>query len=578
MAPGAAAPGTSLALLTLPFSFTQEDRLLDTGELIAAAKDWGYSLDLALLQELHSKRLLIPLYRVSDTPSEGRRVDLPADVIGLNTRGRVLEAALQGRLRDPHHEGYSANWPYGRAADLEAPRRWWNGFAYSSWQLLDLADVLNERRFIQLGASHDFRARVLRWRSRAQALVALSPRYLPGILGIADTAPGTSDEDLWRFRFESDVADLLRISGFPAGRLQVEAELLLAHARAKDPMKEWLSLLRHASYRGWSQIRGVTLECMWYRVAAEIFLRSHEALAKAGKLEPLPNISGVQSGLPLHDRLTPQHDEAESLERALGSFGLSPHPRVLLLVEGETELYHLPRLLAEFGFSQPQYVRVQRAKGSKINPQLIARYNVAPRVGRRLHDRWLLDATPTVLVVAMDAENKWATADQRAVERRKLQDAVREEVKWQGADISQGDLDFLVRVHVWGNDKYEIANFTDDELVPPVRAIAERKIGGPVPDGWEGELRGHLQEVRKCHRDIKESLGKMGLGDPKVELAELLWPVLLAKCERELTEGAIVTPVLSVVQEVRKVVAQLSGGGYALMVPDGFDATDKAPE
>jgi regulatory protein YycI of two-component signal transduction system YycFG len=51
-------------------------------------------------------------------------------------------------------------------------------------------------------------------------------------------------------------------------------------------------------------------------------------------------------------------------------------------------------------------------------------------------------------------------------ERRKLQAAIREEVRYQDADISQDDLDILVSVHVWGDDKYELANFTDDELVP----------------------------------------------------------------------------------------------------------------
>ncbi|WP_280664376.1 MULTISPECIES: hypothetical protein [unclassified Kitasatospora] len=339
----------------------------------------------------------------------------------------------------------------------------------------------------------------------------------------------------------------------------------------RDPLKAWLPLLRHASYTGWSELRGVPLDCMWHRIAAEILLRAHEDLAATGQLASLPDISGLNAWTPLHDRLSARHDDAESLERALGSFGLSPHPRVLLLVEGETELYHIPRLLAEFGLGRTEHVRVQRTKGSKISPLLIARYNISPRIGRRLQSCWLLDATPTALVVAMDAENKWATEARRSDETRKLQNAIREEVQWQGADISQEDLDFLVRVRVWGEDKYELANFTDDELVPQIRTIAERKERGAERDSWEQELRAHLSEAREKHQDIKIPLGKMRLGDPKVELAQLLWPVLLAKCERQLADGEIITPVLEVIQEVREVVTRLSASGYALKVPAHYD-------
>ncbi|WP_329460882.1 hypothetical protein [Streptomyces sp. NBC_01431] len=565
--------GSSLALLKLPFSFTQ-DRLLDTDDFMKAAKDRGYSIDLALLQEFHRRRLLLPLYRVSDTPAEGRRVAVVEAGENFNVRGWVFSGALEGKVRDPEGEGYSASWPYERPPDQQ-PGEWWNGFAYSSWQLLDIADALREYEFIRRGFTHDSRLeRMSRKRARARSLVALSPRYLPGILGTVNMPPGGSGDELWRFRSESDVSELLQLAGFTSADLLKEAESLLGVARIRDPLKEWLPLLRHASYKGWSQIQGVAHDCMWYRVAAEVFLRAHEELAAAGKLTPLPDISGFQSRTALHDRLTPRHDEAESLERALGSFGLSPHPRVLLLVEGETELYHLPRLLAEFGLGQSQHVRVQRAKGSKISPMLIARYSVSPRIGRRVKGFWLLDATPTALVVAMDAENKWETPEQRANERRKLQEAIREEVQWQGADITQEDLDFLVRVHVWGSDKYELANFSDDELVPQIRIIAEQKQDSPLTESWEHEIRAHLQEAREKHRDIKVPLGKMRLGDPKVQLAELLWPVLLAKCEQELADGTVLTPVLRVVQEVCDVVARLSSGGYALKVPEGYEPAE----
>src|SRR5207248_1868481 len=86
----------------------------------------------------------------------------------------------------------------------------------------------------------------------------------------------------------------------------------------------------------------------------------------------------------------------------------------------------------------------------KISPQLEGQrpphrpLRHHPRIGRRVGDRWPLDASPTALVLAMDPENHFATAQQRAEERRKLQAAIREEVRYQDADISQDDLDILV--------------------------------------------------------------------------------------------------------------------------------------
>src|SRR6266550_763745 len=130
--------------------------------------------------------------------------------------------------------------------------------------------------------------------------------------------------------------------------------------------------------------------------------RSKIDLAAAGVMEPLPDLTGSTWHAPQHDRLTPRYPEAETLERALAEFGLSPHPRVILLLEGKTEQRHVPRLLAEVGLTQPHQVRVQPCRSSKVNAHLIARYGITPRIGRRVGDRWLLDASPTALVLAMD--------------------------------------------------------------------------------------------------------------------------------------------------------------------------------
>ncbi len=553
--------GGSLALLTVPYIFTQDDLLTAEG-FIKKAKERGYKLTLDILQELHSHRLLLPLYRVSDTPAEGRRIAIEPSY-AVNPRGWVLEAAAEGRLRDPADEGYSATWPYKRPPDEEHDT-WWNGFIYSTWQLLDVKTALSRYSFVKHGYFHPSGdAARMRQRKMTLALAALATRYLPGILGELSMPIGVDEGGLRRYRAVSDVRDLLQRAGLDLSRLQGKADALLAQAHS-EPLGKWLPLMRYASYKGWSKLQGEPLDAMWRRVAAEILLRAHEDLAADGAVDPLPDLTGTTWWTSQHDRLTPRYEEAKTLERALAELGISPHPKVILLVEGETELYHVPRLLAEFGLTQPQQVRVQRTKGSKINAHLIARYGVTPRVGRRLHDRWMLDASLTALVIAMDAENDFETQAKRDKVRRQLQEAIREEVKYQDANISQGELDALVHVRVWGKDKYELANFSDNELVPAITKIAATQSNPRIESpSWDQDLRAQLQEARAKHYDIKVPLGRLRVAEDKVELAKLLWPVLLAKCEAEYVADSVETPVLKLALEVRRLVGEV-GGIFAL--------------
>jgi hypothetical protein len=543
--------------------FTQDD-LLDTSHLIETAKARGFDISLDDLQELHALGLLLPIFRIDDDPEPALKMDLP-EPIGNDPGRSALQAARDGRLRDPAVEGYSDEWPYKVPEGL-TPREWWNGYLYSSWQLLDLHQVLSDRDAIKLGFQQDIREeRAARIRRRTQALVVLSPRYLPGVIGQLSMPPGMEESDYMHFRRTADAASLLEAVGFDPLDLRKTAEWLLAWARGRDPLAEWLPLIRHSSHAGWFKLKWQALHCVWARIAAEVLLRAHEELAQAHVLEPLPSLEGVMVHTALHDRLGPNVDQADSLDRALGTFDLSPHPRVLMLVEGKTELTHIPVLLAEFGLTRPEQVRVQQCHSSKVNVQLLTRYGITPRLGKKIGDVQLVDRIPTALVVVMDPEHQWATRAQRDRERRVLQEAIREEVELQGGAIGQDDLDWLVRVHAWGDDKYELANFTDDELVPALTelALAQSNPRATTPT-WEHDLRAQLAEARTAHDDIRVPMGRMRIAEDKSALAKLLWPQLLAKCEEELATDHVTTPVLERVLEVRLIVSRLTGTGYAL--------------
>ncbi|ACU35775.1 hypothetical protein [Actinosynnema mirum] len=300
----------ALALARMARTFTQ-DRLLDSAGFIGEALLRGHRLDLPRLEELHRSRLLVPLYRVvPGGPEEGRRVDVLPD--GHLDRRREMRAAVrEGRLRDCADE--LEDQPHERPGGERGP--WWNGFLYSSWQLLDLHEVEREHRTWRAGVDRTPRLLHLR-RRRALVLCALAPRYLPGVLGMEGVdAPGESAE----------LAQLLAAAPVRPHDLRQFAEDLLWEAR-RDPLRRWLPLLRHSDHRAWSELRGEALDCLWLRVAAEVLLRAHEELALRGVVEPLPEV-GVDAGAgvgadrwqPLSDRLGARR---EPLGEVLKRFGL----------------------------------------------------------------------------------------------------------------------------------------------------------------------------------------------------------------------------------------------------------------
>jgi hypothetical protein len=558
-----------LALLRVPFVFSQ-DGLLGSDEFVKQAKQRGHDVSVDGLRRFHELGLLLPLFWAGDDVREDLRIDV-TPVSAHNPWGWTVEAARDGKLRDPQREVTVDVPPYHRPADV--PRRsgshWWNGYTYSPWQLLDLHSVINQHKILKAGwRDGPDRERVERTRRRVYALAVLSPRFLSGVLGQIRLPPGSQGDTLWQVRHQSNALQFLQIAGFDPADLRVEAEALLHLAKDRDPLADWLPLIRHASYRAWSRLKGDALDCIWLRIGAEVLLRAHESLAADGHVEPLPSLEGTDWWQPLHDRIGPHTEEADSLERALGTYGLSPHPRVLLIVEGETELDHVPRLLSEFGLSRPEQVRVQLGKGSRVNAHLIARYGIAPRLGKTIHGTQLIDRTPTALILAMDPENKFASKQKCDTERRNLQNAIREEVRLQGGRIGQADLDYLVEIRVWGEDKYELANFTDDELVPAITELARQQNRQDVDDpAWQTQLRAGLAAARSRHDDIKVPMGQSRVTEDKTELARLLWPTLIAKVEAELAANEVLTPVLALIVAVREKVAMLSGPGYSLQDP-----------
>lgn len=572
---GAAPNSSALCLLRIPFSFTQ-DKLFNTQEFIDEAERRGHKLTLDSLQALYVHEILVPLFRVDDESIESRCISVSSNE-GQNSRGQAFLAAKSGRLVDSASEIFSSKWPFSKPVDESQPH-WWNGFLYSSWQLLDLNAALRlEKEFALFGKLRGTEAAWSRkCRDRTIALSALSSHFLPEILGTTTLSMGSDYESLWTFTQEVTIEELLLVSGFEKASLKVEAESLLFDARFRDPMKDWWPIFRHCNGAGWAKTQGITRDCIWQRVGAEILLRAHEDLAANQLIEALPDLDGVRSREALHDRVTPRETNTNPLEYELAANGLNLFPRVLLLLEGVTETIHISALLDEFGLHRSDRVRIQNCRSAEINPHLISRYAITPRLGPKYGDIQTV-ATPTALVIAMDPEGRWSTEQKRGAERANLQKAIKEDVEWQFQEISgeregqgdqtirQEDLDFLVTIFVWGEDKYELANFTDVELLGALTALAGEQlipnVGSPM---WDANVLSALEIARAKHLDVGKVFEKLGLVETKKRFAELLLPSVKRKLASELESRNLATPVIVLIQKVRELCALLTGGNYAL--------------
>lgn len=497
--------------------------------------------------------LLVPMFRVDDEPSIGRRLPLPSE-----DRSRIAHYAREGQLRDPGSEGHSSYWAFVRPPNAGD---WWDGYFYSKWQLLGLRDALGARSMRSWVPLGQLRAQAGRLRQEHAALAALSTRHFPSIVGQVLSQDGNGFESIAESRRAFDDQARLASVLFDPRELQSSAELLLGRAHSGDPLAEWWPAVRHSDHRGCFKLKGLALEAIWQRIAAEMLLRAHESVAEIGLLPPLkPTVGASRFWHPLFDRIGDRgrKSEVEGLEQALSALGLAPQPRVVLVVEGKTEQIHVTALLEDLGLGQSRNVRLVVQSTSSDWPHQLAKF-IAPRLGEVRAGRHTLSAPPSALVVAMDPEGPWSSDDKRSTKRKSLQELVKAEVDAQGGEITAAELDTLVQVRTWGQQKYELANFTDSEIEAAMKALAAEQ-GEPTSHEWELNLRDAIARARIKKYDISTVFDRMRMKAERPRLAELLTPVVRAK----LDDAVQVVPVVELVTDVYHLVQRLSGSGYSL--------------
>jgi len=556
--PAPSASQSGLALLGIPFVFSQVGALA-TENFRKAASDWGFQVSTSDLAELRSDGLLVPLFADVDAEDSQHRI-----TIHQSDQSAIARYARDGVLRSP-------DVPSAASQDAE--------FFYSQWQLLGLRDALREkdnRRLLPIAADpvNDFAQRT---RVEHIALAALSTRFFPQIIGQISIPSDASEQQLRRSRLEVDAQSRLEIAELPAERLVEVAKWLLLRAHTHDPLAQWWDLVRHSDHKGWFKLRGRALESVWQRIAAEVFLLAHEEFAEAGLLAMLPGSDpAAMFYSPLTDRIGAKAG-VDSLPTALTRLSLSPQPRVVLVLEGDVEMFHMNAALDEVGLGRGHRVRLVKQGTSSARPVELARF-VAPQLGRTRSGRATVEGAPTALMVAMDNEGDFLETNgalSRTTENLRMH--VRESVSAQGGVLSEDDLDTLVDVRTWGPQKYELANFDDEELATAMARVAVScGDSSEDPIGLAARLLAHLQYARSRSLDVKVVYDRVGWPVRKMDLARELLPGLLSQIGTT-TDFEDLPPLLKLAADVEEIVQRLSLGTFSLAVAESESNAQPKP-
>ena len=528
---------STLDLIDLPYTFWQL-RLLTEDQFRREAKARGVDLFERQLEGLHRLRVLSPFVRVS---RDGRAIAVAArrndpdiwEIAHWQSTHRVdlLRAHDAGRLHDPLAEHFIARRRLRREVGDVTYRS--SDYLYSH-QLLSLPivrSVLPYCRYSQGGEINGFevdRAISGYWQGQAEwlhprlvALSALEPIYYPNIVRrIRYNGGELAGYDAWRDKLRPRaMLDWLEVE---PSWIKDSAGALLDQADRLDPLGRWSELVREADPDRWEWLQGEARGANDLRIGAEILLRYYDRLAR-GRIAPKIR---EQTGR-MRDQFSGRLKPKDALDGVLTSFGLSPHPQLVLVVEGETELLLFPRLMALFGIRKDRnFIAIENAQGVGRDISSLVAFAVAPSIERDANGRYLRPLKPlTRLLAVMDAEGKYATPEGRKERRRVWVDRILQTLPPEDrTGPVRRSIERLVGVKTWNRkgQSFEFAHFTDRQL-----ALATAKIYRRTSLSLEKRVE-MAEGIRRSRGNLDPLLGS----GSKVELADALWPVLRRKIER----------------------------------------------
>ena len=362
------------------------------------------------------------------------------------------------------------------------------------------------------------------YRDMAIAASALEPLYFSRVVNVIRLR-GTGDiKDLIAWRQEVSVNYMLDWLKVDAKWLEDSASTLLSEGERIDPLRDWSELVARADPQQWQSLRGAARAAIDLRMLAETFLAYYDDLVDAKKATPLED-PGPRARGQFDRRLK----RKRPLDEILTEFGLSPHPRLVLVVEGKTELLIVPRVMEMLGIStDEEFISVQDAEGvdTDLKPLFAA---LAPRViAEPEYNNDLRAIRPvTRFLVVFDPEGQVSTPGDRDKRRKIWVDRIQRAIPDAGSDpVIREQLDPLVELTTWNkrDESFEFAHFTDRQIATALLRIP----GYPTPPTLDDMTR-RVANFRTQRKNLGKLLPESA---SKARLASELLPIFEQKLRR----------------------------------------------
>jgi hypothetical protein len=533
-------------LLDNPYVFTQLS-LLTPDEFLKQLELRGLKVSTNFLQAVHRTGLLRPFVRVKRDgramAAVARRKDDWSPLTGqdhLTTRRELLEARDRGGIHDPATEPFQSRTRMARTAYGVTYLS--SQYLYSHHQLLSVPALKRIVPFLQFGAPDGRNAKVkvgpgYQIMTRADAhfrasliapLSVLETLHYPYIVGtFSGNVRGIERWQQWRETVGP--VKVMQGLGITAQWLRDAGSRLLLMADQADPLGRWSEVVRDARPATWWYLKGDARSALDMRLAAEVLLSHYDTLVKARRAPQLPKRTGMERG-EFDTRFRPQG----KIDKTLTAFGLSPHPSLILVVEGDTEERILPRLMRHRGVStNREFITIVNREGVDKEISSLLAYAIAPVVEADLQPRHLLATRPLAHVLVLsDPENSMTTEEKRGRRREtwvsRILKVLDEEYR---TDAVRQALETLIHVDVWkGKQSFEYAHFSNRELAVAISAV-DTRFG-------KRKLADRIVTIKKQRADSVNVLHALGKRGSKVSLADELWPVLLRKVKTAEATGS----------------------------------------
>jgi hypothetical protein len=535
-------------LLDHRFAFRLRDcEPLTEEKFVKALRERGLWITEQQLEALHRVGVLMPILRVRrDARGLAAAVHSEPENAGYLSHWDAVrelrEAHADARVYDPVNEAFTARSRLRRSLGERTYES--SVYLYSRHQVLYVPLLQQVMQHLQFRARRGavvgtlpvekqlrdiWLQRALFLRDAIVAASALEPIYYPQILGWSRFS---SDEDAaayrpWRLKLP--LGRMTRWLGVNGEWLKDAAARLLSEAERIDPLGEWAELVGRGDPDKWDQLKGAPRNAMDFRVAAEILLKYHDRLVAAGRAKPLPPPQ-MRFGGAFDDRLKPRR----ALDSLLTEFGLSPHPRLVVVVEGPTEGRIFPRAMKTLGVEVSRdTIWIEDAEGvDRDISSLLAHY--APALDEPREDRYAQFQRPaTRFLIVFDAEGKVATPALREERRRVWIDRIARAMPQQfQTPIVREQLERFVYIATWkrSGESFEFAHFTDLQLATTIHALDARTRKPTVETHRKA-----IANIRAKRANLDTVLKPAGIGKP--DFGDALWPTMQRRLEQSLDRG-----------------------------------------